>query len=184
MRGQHFGDAPDARDLLQVLDDAPYSFEQVFLHALPSRWGYNTIEEWQQVVTRDAFLQRLQAARSVVDAKAASVERPEPNFAHNQQPSIEARPLVPPPPVGSVQKPQPVTAVGGNTAVASTGGKPAPAPQQTGVVRTPTRETEPEPATSSAVRQALADIVRIIERLSQQDQYELWACLVEKYDPR
>src|SRR5260370_2337135 len=69
----HLGGTPEARDLLQFLDDRPYSFEQVFLNALASRWVRQPFQEWQEISIRDEYLQHLARAKSAVEAKAAEL---------------------------------------------------------------------------------------------------------------
>lgn len=67
----HLAGTPDARDLLNSLDDRPYSFEQVFLNALASRWVKQPFQEWREIGIRDEYLRRLTQARLAVEAKAA-----------------------------------------------------------------------------------------------------------------
>lgn len=59
----------DAQDLLKLLDDDPYSFEQVFLNALPSRWKLHIFEEWQNLGTRKVYLDRLEKAKLDIEAQ-------------------------------------------------------------------------------------------------------------------
>ncbi len=64
------GGAPDGRDLVSSLDDAPYSFEQAFLNALPHCWRFGLFEQWKTVDTGDKYIQRLADAKDAVEARA------------------------------------------------------------------------------------------------------------------
>ncbi len=61
----------DAQELVKVLDDSPYSFEQVFLNALAFRWKLQIFEQWQSISTKKTYLERLTQAKQLVEEKAS-----------------------------------------------------------------------------------------------------------------
>jgi hypothetical protein len=63
----------DARNLLYVIDDNPYNFEQAFLNALASRWGLLPFEQWQTLSIRGEYLQRLEQAKAAAEHRVAEL---------------------------------------------------------------------------------------------------------------
>lgn len=189
----HLGGTPDARDLLYFLDDKPYSFEQVFLNALASRWVKRPFQEWQEITIRDEYLQRLAQAKSAIEAKAKAAES---HAASLQKKSVEPIDIKP---LGM----QPASAQAPFTTTPLPEDKPSITTQpviinsafrrieETQIVNKPPHVAEKQVSdlifqniANDTVTQAFAEIKMIFSHLSQQDQYALWQRLVEEYDPR
>ncbi|GHO75231.1 hypothetical protein KSD_30020 [Ktedonobacter sp. SOSP1-85] len=72
VRLQDLAGQVEAQDMLGLLDDRPYNFEQVFLNALPARWKLQTFGEWQALHTKKEYMNILEKA---VQAVKDQVER-------------------------------------------------------------------------------------------------------------
>jgi hypothetical protein len=197
---------PDARDLLDVIDDDPHNFEQAFLNALASRWGLLPFDGWPAISTRDEYLQRLSEAKTAAEAKAEELGRSSPI---TPTPST----IVTTSPVNSTKSPasskssksatnSSASTKSGSLAKSSATGTTTTARATTNysttTKKTITRASESSSIgdasvvkelnngadTNGAVEQAFTQIQTIFESISPQEQYALWQRLKEEYDPQ
>jgi len=186
----HLGGSPDGRDLLRFLEDRPYSFEQVFLNALASRWVKVPFQEWRDISIKNEYLQHLAQAKSAVEEAVELLLLPAKNKTVapvetkqlQLQPTYKSTNPIPVPPFESkldiATKPNLVTpspTISNETQVLD---------RISPVEKPSVHEQTPTDTYSIVVDQAFAKIKSIIDSLSPKDQRQLWEYLVQEYDPR
>ena len=187
VRNDHLANAPDARDLLSVLDNNPHNFEQVFLNTLPHRLKLTAFEQWQTVRTNEEYLKRLRQAKADVEAKA--IELKPSTVIEIESGKVTKPPIITPPPALARDsgKPQLETTSAAKRepgiSTNSTGTDSlADAPSEP--IEPPVTRQTPPVVMKTAVDEAFARITKIINQLSSKDQILLWDRLVNEYDPQ
>lgn len=184
VHGIDLGGAPDARDLLKVLDNEPHDFEQAFLNTLAFSWKLKVFGEWAGISVRDEFLRRLEEAKHMVETKAIELHSSEPQVKPAEplivripnQPATSPG-LIEQAPLPTIPSQVPNVRVDIPPSVIKEAPSPSFRPVQ---IASPDAENDE----TNLVRQAFAEIQAIMNRLSHKDQIALWNRLVEEYDPR
>ncbi len=197
---------PDARDLLDVIDDDPHNFEKAFLNVLSCRWGLLPFNEWPAISTRDEYLQRLSDAKTAAEAKAEELERSSP-ITPTLSTTATNSPVNPTKSPASSKSSKtatssPASTKSGSLAKSSATGTTTTARATTNysttTKKTLTRASEFSSIgdasvvkelnngadTNGAVDRAFTQIQAIFESISPQEQYALWQRLKEEYDPQ
>jgi hypothetical protein len=188
---QSLAGTPDARDLLQFLDDRPHSFEQVFLNALPSRWVKLPFREWRSISTRDEYLLRLERAKAAVEAKAAGLgvlapPREAIELGSSQRQDLQFSPSRAG--LNPASQPETKSAAAVKTNAAPIGPRTVheaqPIEKVPDAVKQSVSEQAPQQTASITLDSAFATIRSIFDSLSPRDQRQLWEYLAQEYDPR
>ncbi|MGB0383773.1 MAG: hypothetical protein ACPGWR_03035 [Ardenticatenaceae bacterium] len=191
---------PDAKSLLRALDLKPTNFEQLFLNDLLSQWRLKRFDEWQEIHTYNAYLERLRQAVAAIEARASELAaeqeailvqrgllRETPlQVRHSSQPSArpsqkEAKQTISQP---STAQHSPLLSK--RTSTAQSASQPEEYNIQSSKALVAAEEVDSQAShhEMSPVEQAFAEIKTIFSRLSSEEQDALWARLVEEYDPR
>lgn len=176
--------APYGRDLLSLLDDQPYSFEQVFLNALPQRWGYGVLDTWRDLETRDKYLTQLFQAKGEIEDRVPAVATPAalPKQSSKEQTSSEQ--------ADKNFAQDGSTSMRPSTTLVGVGESPKSSKDgETTLSVAPKRSDSSPPKASKSdddgiVIAALQQITEIINKYPQKIQYALWEKLREIYDPQ